>query len=161
MRAGFKEWTLFTCSVCRREDTRGRIIFDATGSREYCKHCLPKLFRESTAMAAHNPFADMTLDHVRDERGQKVKVNSLSELRAAEKKFNFALAVASDDGGSASRPPQHEPGAGDIARNYKKKWARDPAAYRPENVKGVSAGVVEKAADTLVERPISTRRVGK
>lgn len=102
---------------------------------------------------AKNPFQNFTLDHVRDERGQKITVNSLSELRAAEKRHNFCLAVASDDGGRADKPPQHEPWAGDIAHKYEKKWNRNPEAYKPENVTGVSAGIAQDQSGTLVDRP--------
>jgi hypothetical protein len=64
-------------------------------------------------------------------------VNSESELRAAEKKYRFVHAAS---WGMADAAPQHDADAGNIARDYRKKFNCDPAAYHPENVTGVSAG---------------------
>lgn len=143
---------MIICSKCGHEDVRGRVIFTSTGTVEYCRIHVPRAFNTNPD-TSKNPFSNFTLDNVRDEQGKKVTVNSIAELRAAEKRYNFALAVATDDGAKADKPPQHEPWAGNIAHNYKKKWNRNPDAYRPENVTGVSAGVVKSSADTLVDHP--------
>ncbi len=143
---------MIVCSKCGHQDVRGVIVFTPAGTIEYCRIHVPRSVR-SNPDVAKNPFENFTLDNVRDERGQKVTVNSIAELRAAEKRHNFALAVASDDGGRADKPPQHEPWAGDITHNYKRKWQRNPEAYKPENVTGVSAGVAQSTADTLVDHP--------
>jgi hypothetical protein len=120
---------------------------------EYCKPHDPASRRALTA--ARNSFENFTLEHVKDERGQKVTVNSLAELRAAEKKYNFALAVATDDDGRADKPPQHENWAGNIMHGHKPVWNRDPAAYA--NPGGVSTGVAaDPKRDTLIERPNAT-----
>jgi len=101
--------------------------------------------------AAHNPYANLTLQHVRGEDGKPITVNSERELHAAEKKHGFIHAAS---WGIEKEPPQHEKWAGDITHNYERKWARDPAAYkRPEAMKGVSVGVADKPTDTLAGRP--------
>jgi hypothetical protein len=139
------------CCKCGYVGPRGVIVFsDSGGSREYCRVCKPS----NNITPALNPFQDFTLQHVKDERGQKVKVNSLSELRAAEKRYNFALAVATDDGGTADKPPQHELHAGDITHGKPRIWNRDPSAY--ERPAGVSTGVAADSAETLVGRPNAT-----
>jgi putative FmdB family regulatory protein len=100
---------------------------------------------------AHNPYENLTLAHIRDERGKPVKVNSEAELHAAEKRHNFIHAAS---WGMADKPPQHDADAGNIARNYKKKFNRDPAAYtRPDAKNGVSAGVAANASETLAYHP--------
>jgi hypothetical protein len=117
---------------------------------EYCKVHDPASQR--ALVAARNAFEGFTVEHVKDERGQKIKVNSLAELRAAEKKYNFALAVATDDGGKADVPPQHLPWAGDITHGKERIWNRDPAAYADRT--GVSVGnAADPRKDTLIDRP--------
>ena len=143
---------MIVCSKCGREESRGVIVFDAQGrpSAEYCLFCRPRKFCEPDR--AKDVFADgFQLQHVRGLDGKPITVHSVKELRQVEKTHNVALAVMSDD--RAGGPPQHLPWAGDIAHNYKKKWQRNPDAYRPENVTGVSTGIVQSAADTLVDRP--------
>jgi putative FmdB family regulatory protein len=100
---------------------------------------------------AQNPFADLTLQHIRGEDGRPIKVNSERELRAAEKRYGFTHAAS---WGLEKEPPQHEPWAGDIAHNYRRKFNRDPAAYKSaEAKKGVSTGVARTATDTLAYHP--------
>jgi len=82
-----------------------------------------------------NPYENLTLQHVRDEKGKPVVVNSLKELREAEKKYNFVHAVSSDD--QISEPPQHESWAGDVRHDYKWKWT--PPEEREDRT-GVSVG---------------------
>jgi hypothetical protein len=120
---------------------------------EYCRVHDPASQR--ALVAARNAFEGFTCEHVRNEHGQKVKVNSLAELRAAEKKYNFALAVATDDGGKADAPPQHLPWAGDISHGKPRVWNRDPSAY--QNVAGVSTGLAaDPKRDTLLDLPNAT-----
>lgn len=144
------------CKVCGNKVERAVTVF---GERKgdvavYCRLHVPRIYRESTVDSAKNPFENFTLQHVRDENGNKVTVNSIKELRAAEKRYNFALAVASDDGGKADAPPQHESWAGNIAHKYEKKFNRDPEAYKsPKAAEGVSAGMAKSADDTLANRP--------
>lgn len=77
-----------------------------------------------------NMFENFTVQHVRDKKtGKPIVVNSLKELRAAEKEHNFALAIASDDNALAAQPPQNESWAGDVSHDYNWKWARDPKRH--------------------------------
>lgn len=139
---------MIVCSKCGREDARGVVVFTTAGSVEYCHFCNPRAFRDKAKSIWDGGF---TLDHVRGDDGKPVTVHSTKELREVEKKHNVALAIMSDN--DVSRPPQHEPDAGNIARNYKKKWNRNPDAYKPDNVSGVSVGVAQSAADTLADAP--------
>lgn len=121
---------------------------------EYCKPHDPASRR--ALVAARNVFeGGMTIEHVRDERGRKPVVNSLAELRAAEKRYNFALAVLDDDGGRADKPPQHESWAGRIDHGKQRVWNRDPKAY--ESFDGVTTGIAaDPKRDTLIDRPNAT-----
>lgn len=143
------------CRVCGVETMRPKIIMDGTGRAVFCRLHIPSVHLIGAGVEAkQSRFSSFTLDHVRDEHGQKVTVNSLSELRAAEKRYNFALAVAADDGGAATTPPQHEPWAGDITYHHKKRFNRDPEAYRSEAARqGVTAGIAKSAKDTLADHP--------
>lgn len=155
----------FICCVCKREDTRGKTIFDSDGKSkaEYCLHCVPKVFRSGAQNAARDPFADgFTVQNVKDRlTGRPIEVHSLKELRQAERDNNFVLAAMSDD--DISKPPQHEKWAGDIAAGYKKKFCRDESQYAPDKVAKArkQAGAVKGVGETLADRPNSHRRVGK
>jgi hypothetical protein len=141
---------MIICSKCGREDSRGTVIFTAVGDVSYCKFCKPRVFREPDKV--QSVFADgFQLQHVRGDDGKPVTVHSVKELRQVEKKHNVALAIMSDD--RIGGPPQHDPDAGNLVRGYKKKWNRDPDAYRPENITGVSTGIAKSASDTLVDAP--------
>lgn len=142
---------MIVCAKCGREDARGVIVFTANGSVEYCHHCNPAAFRNNPTTAKNIWEGGFTLQHVRGDDGKPVTVHSTRELRAVEKKHNVALAIMSDN--DVAKPPAHEPWAGNIAHGYKKKWNRDPDAYKPENVTGVSAGIAKSSADTLVDHP--------
>ena len=147
---------MITCIKCpkdRNTHPRGVSYFREGSFVEYCRVHDPANHR--ALFAARNAFEGMTLEHVRDEHGKKVKVNSLAELRAAEKRYSFALAVASDNDGKADAPPQHESWAGDITHGKKRVWNRDPAAY--VNPSGVSTGLAaDPKRDTLIDRPNMT-----
>ena len=102
-----------------------------------------------------NPFENFTLEHVRDERGQKVKVNSLKELREAEKRYNFVLAGMSQDG--TPDAPQHESWAGDIAHGY--KWKSEGGRelrHLPSEQAPISLGRAADPSQTLKDRPNAT-----
>jgi putative FmdB family regulatory protein len=91
---------------------------------------------------AHNPFENLTLQHVRDENNKPVKVNSERELRAAEKKFGFVHHASHCLTQEAlDTPPQHENWAGDIRHDYKWKWT--PPEQRDDMV-GVNVGPTTK-----------------
>jgi hypothetical protein len=141
------------CSKCGTETTRTLTVFDDKGHplAIYCLVCKPS----PTVKRATSLFENFRLDHVKDERGQNVVVNSLKELREAEKRYNFALACMSDSDGTASEPPQHKIGAGDLSRNYEKKFNRDPAAYSQSEIDKAKSnvGTVMSRDETLVDRP--------
>jgi len=86
-----------------------------------------------------NPFENFELANVRDEKGKRVKVNSLAELRAAEKKYNFSLDVANQDKPHDETPPTHEAWAGDITHDYSWKWSKNPA----ERAKSMASPIVQ------------------
>jgi len=100
---------------------------------------------------SHDPYDNLTLQHVRGEDGKPIVVNSERELHAAEKKYNFVHAAS---WGMEKEPPQHEKWGGDVTHGYKKKFNRDPAAYVSPNArKGLSTGVAASAGETLAGRP--------
>jgi len=146
---------MFTCCKCppgANQHPRGISYYRNSQFVEYCRVHDPANRR--ALVAARNVFEGFTLQHVRNERGEKITVNSIKELRAAEKKYDFVLACATNDNGDTSQPPQHEPHAGDLVYHYKKKFNRDPAAYTsPEAKRGVSTGVAQSATDTLAYHP--------
>ncbi len=146
---------MFICCKCPTDNNlhaRGISYFRHGEFVEYCRVHDPANRR--ALQAARNAFEGFTLQHVRDERGQKITVNSIKELRAAEKKYEFVLNCATDDNGDTSNAPQHEPWAGDLTHGYKKKWQRDPEAYRGASAKsGVSTGIVDRPDKTLAHRP--------
>lgn len=99
---------------------------------------------------SHNPYDGLVLQHIRDEHGKPVKVNSERELHAAESKYGF---VHNASWGTEKEPPQHEATAGDITRNYKWKWAKDPEERKRRAAQGVSTGVAANADETLAYHP--------
>jgi putative FmdB family regulatory protein len=99
---------------------------------------------------SHNPYQDLTLNHVRDENGKPITVNSEAELRRMETKHNFIHAET----WGLKDAPQHESWAGDITHGKPRVWNRDPSAY--ERPTGVSTGVAADSAETLVGKPNAT-----
>ena len=55
--------------------------------------------------AQTNSF-DLTLDHVADEFGHKLRVHNLRELSAAEKRYGFQSVVLDSDAQNFDDPPQ-------------------------------------------------------
>ena len=131
------------CPECGSEDTEQLISLPhfRTAARKH----------EIKRGAAHNPYAGLTLQHIRGEDGKPITVNSERELHEAEKRHGF---IHNASWGMEKEPPQHEPHAGDLTHAYRKKFNRDPEAYkRPDSRKGVSTGVVGSAVETLASRP--------
>ncbi len=87
------------------------ILNDSGSMSYYCKHDVPKMYRESSG-SAYNPY-NLTLDHVYDERGEKVHVSSLKEMLEAEKKYKFRHIVTHYDDGEKKVEDGNEP-----------KWAK-------------------------------------
>jgi hypothetical protein len=90
-----------------------------------------------------NPYENFTIQHVKGKDGKAITVNSLKELRAAEKKHHFALAVASDENAAKSDAPTNDQWAGDIRHGYNWKFARDPKRHSDRD--GVSAGATKRS----------------
>jgi hypothetical protein len=146
---------MFTCCKCdpsKNQHPRGISYFRNGTFVEYCRVHDPA--NRAALVACRNAFEGFTIQHVHDERGKPIKVNSIKELRAAEKKHGFVLNCATNDNGDTSEAPRHESWAGDLTHGYKKKWQRDPDAYKsPEAQKSVMAGVARSANETLAGRP--------
>ncbi len=102
-----------------------------------------------------NPFENFTIEHVRDKKtGKKLKVNSLAELRKAEKEYHFSLDIANEDKPhrEADEAPQHESWAGNIAADYDWKWARSPEARAKamaSPIVTVDTGIASSKQETL------------
>lgn len=58
--------------------------------------------------AQTNSFC-LTLDHVADEFGQKLHVENLRQLSAAEKRYGFQSVVLNSDAQNFDDPPQQKP----------------------------------------------------
>ena len=98
---------------------------------------------------SHNPYQNLTLQHIRGEDGKPITVNSEAELHAAEKKYNFIHAASY---GAEKEAPQHASWAGDITHGKPRIWNHDPAAY--VNPGGVSTGLAaDPHKDTIVDLP--------
>ena len=71
--------------------------------------------------AGQNPYSDLTLDHVHDERGNKVRVTSSRQLSEAQNRYEFASVVHSMNSDNIDRAPAQRPmTVGDV---YKRKFA--------------------------------------
>lgn len=142
-----------TCDKCGEQSQMTTTVFSGGGgdgaplsARTYCRACRPR----QNPDVAKNPFENFRLDNFRSD-GKPLTVNSLRELRAAEKEHGVALAMMSDD--DISKPPQHDADAGMLHRGYRKKWNRDESAYSPERVAEASkgVGVVRDRSETLAD----------
>lgn len=51
----------------------------------------------------------MELEHAHDEFGQPVRVSSLRQLQAAERRYGFKSLVANEREADFDKPPQHRP----------------------------------------------------
>jgi hypothetical protein len=146
---------MFQCCKCepgKNLHPRGISYFRQGEMVEYCRVHDPA--NRAALVAARNTFEGFTVMHVKGDDGKPIKVNSIKELRAAEKKYDFYLNCATDANGDTSEAPQHESWAGDLRHSYTKKWQRDPAAYETaESKRGLSTGVAQSPKGTLVDHP--------
>lgn len=78
--------------------------------------------REQHIKSAVNPFSDLTLEHISDEFGNKVRVTSLRQLQEAEKRYNFASAVANFDESHVNDAPQQK--VFSVRDMYREKFAQ-------------------------------------
>jgi putative FmdB family regulatory protein len=115
-----------------------------------------------------NAFENFTIQHVhqknpdgswkRDPKtGKRVplRVNSLKELREAEKTYQFSLVIASEDGSNIDDPPTNTEWAGNIAHGYERQFAKSPEEWersmRSDVVK-VDVGIAASQKETLAGR---------
>jgi putative FmdB family regulatory protein len=106
-----------------------------------------------------NPFENFTVENIRVRdaktgKQKKLKVNSLTELRAAEKEHHFSLDIASMDKPHDDKPPTNEAWAGDIvaASGYEWKWVKDKEARAKSMaspIVSVDCGIAASQSETL------------
>jgi hypothetical protein len=138
------------CCRCGIDSARTITLFRPDGDHIFCRVCKPMVTPKAV-----NPFANFTLQHIHGHDGKPITINSLRELRAAEKEHSFALAIASDNDDLAANPPQHQAWAGNIAADYTRKFNRDPAAYSQSEIDKCKSGVgtVQDKSHTLADHP--------
>lgn len=71
---------------------------------------------------AVNPYADLTLDHVSDEYGNKVRITSSRQLGEAEKRYNFASVTRNFNSDRIEQAPQQK--VFTVSDMYKRKFVR-------------------------------------
>jgi putative FmdB family regulatory protein len=115
-----------------------------------------------------NAFENFQVMHVHEKNpdgsfkrdpktGRRVplRVNSLKELREAEKTYQFSLVIASEDGSNVDDPPTNESFAGDITHGYRRQWAKSPEEWersmRSDVVK-MDVGIAASQKETLAGR---------
>ena len=71
--------------------------------------CAEKYLGQKTAIpkTTCNPF-DITFDHVADEMGNKLHVENIRQLEAAEKRLGFQSVVLNSDSQNFDDPPQQK-----------------------------------------------------
>lgn len=87
---------------CGHESSCFTINVSPRGPRRVCRNCRSPRVRESV----FNPFASMELEHAHDELGQPVRVSSLRQLQAAERRYGFKSLVANEREADFDKPPQ-------------------------------------------------------
>ncbi len=107
-----------TCKQCGQTIARERFLPDSGKWVGVDCGCARTLASVSLA----NPYSDLTLDHIFDERGQKVRVTSIHQLREAEKRFGFKHHVANMEEKHFSVAPAHR--ATTVGDHYQRKFAR-------------------------------------
>jgi hypothetical protein len=87
---------------CGHDSSCFTINVSPRGPRRICRACRSPRLRESV----HNPFANLELTHATDESGQPVRVTSLRQLQAAERRYGFKSLVANEREADFDKPPQ-------------------------------------------------------
>lgn len=72
-----------------------------------------------------NPWADLTLEHIHNERGEKIRVTSIHQLREAEKRYGFKHHLANSNSEHFNTPPTHRPQT--VGDRYQRKFYRGHA----------------------------------
>jgi hypothetical protein len=68
-----------------------------------------------------NPYSDLTLDHIYNEKGEKVRVTSVHQLREAEKRYEFSHHVANHYEKNWDTPKQQQ--VYQVGDRYRRKFA--------------------------------------
>jgi hypothetical protein len=104
-----------TCQGCGKDSYRVRLV----GKRFLgVDCCIREVFIASTA----NPYGDLTLNHIHDEKGQPVRVTSSRQLAEAEVRFNFSSCVRNMEQKNFDAPPQARRQG--IGETYQRKFDR-------------------------------------
>lgn len=86
---------------CGHEASSYAIRPTRMGMRTCCRQCAHPPVR-----SVANPYAGLTLDHATNEQGNPVRVDSLRQMREAEKRFKFKSLVANERSSDFDKPPQ-------------------------------------------------------
>jgi hypothetical protein len=105
------------CDACGIPVHRTRLVQSTGKWLGFDCGCLSEEIVKTTV----NPYADLTLDHVHDERGQKVRVTSKRQLHEAEKRYHFKHHVANMNEANFGVAPSHR--ATTVADHYRRKFA--------------------------------------
>lgn len=107
-----------TCDECQREADHYVRKLTKTGFRTQCRACKTGRVRPSV----YSPFAEMSLDHVRDAHDRPVRVTSLRQLREIEKKHHCVSLVANADEKHFDDPPQKKSPTVGEQMTHERKW---------------------------------------
>ena len=97
------------CDTCNTVTERYFIKFRDGRSFTECKVCNQP---RHSAPSCVNPYSDLTLTHVHNERGEPVRVTSKRQLLEAEKRYHFKSVVANMNSENFDKPPVGDPCAG-------------------------------------------------
>lgn len=104
-----------TCDKCNEVVYRTRFI----GGRFLGLDC--NCVREARIQSCINVYSDLTLDHISDEMGNKVRVTSARQLSEAEKRYNFSSVALNMDSKNFDAPPQAR--VSTVTDHYQRKFA--------------------------------------
>lgn len=91
------------CEDCKHETNRYVTKFFGDRAKTTCFVC------EHPPAQSHNVgsrFSELVLDHVTGDDGKPLRITSIHQLRAAEKKYKFRSVVGNEDECNFDKPPQ-------------------------------------------------------
>lgn len=106
-----------TCPECGATVCRERLVGDKFKGVD-CGCAGKEMLRKE---AEKNMYSDLTLEHVHDERGNKVRVTSSRQLSEAQKRYEFASVVHSMNSENIDRAPVQKPLS--VSDIYRRKFA--------------------------------------
>lgn len=104
------------CDGCGKDNYRVRFIGGKFLGTECCIRDI------AIAAGATNPYGDLTLSHIHDEKGQPVRITSSRQLAAAEQRFNFSSVVRNMEQKNFDAPPTARRQG--IGETYQRKFSR-------------------------------------